>query len=58
MPEKTELAEFLNQLHHLEGFTEAREFTDKEKEEFGFNKADCCGILGTFGIDKPLPRMD
>ena len=50
--------EMLTILHHLGGYIEAREFTDEEKEKLGFNKNDCCGILGEFGLDKLPPFLE
>jgi hypothetical protein len=52
----TEAGKLISAFHQAAGYTEAREFTDEEKERLGFPKDACCGYLGTFGIGRPLPK--
>ena len=44
-------------LQRMAGYSDAREWSDEEKEQRGFNKEDFCGTLGVFGLDNKPPYM-
>jgi hypothetical protein len=47
----------ISEFHQRMGYPDAREWTDEEKEKFGFDKNDYCGTLGVFGVDNLPPFM-